>query len=618
MLGLEQPGPAVTAIAPAGSTASADCPGATNSLPLSPGRHKAVAVHSALIPLLTVFWLASTLLRFSVAMFMTSPTILTDELTYWSLARNFHHGLHFFAYNLRFDSPAQLYSIFLSPLFGAVDSSVVYVLVKLASSLMFCSVVFPAYFLARELLAESEALMVALLSLLVPGGIYTATVMAENLYYPMFVLSAWLTYRALCRGRLRDGVFAGTAFAVGYFVKPHLLFLIAGYGVAVALWFFSRLVAAPSVKLGVQDELPGLLRRCVPFVVFAFGLPVRFLETAGYTHSLVVVIFGEGYVGTVQLANHRIPWNSFVTSGTWLLMVLLVSTAWLPVLAMIESVLVWKRFNQAQRWFWVLSACTAAVFLVMITRHNVLNDGILRTHERYIFQLAPLFFTWYFVARRQLPVRWLPITGAVVVLVVSVAIARSSHLLTWNLSSDSPTLSGVFWMHLRYPNSGWIIVAALLGGGLLCLAAPLVTRKPHLFLIAWALFLIGANAGWYGLRLKFVKPEVKRINDVAMYLKTTVPRSDAVGLLEDGADRRVGWYGNFWLSQPFYFYGWKQPGEGFALRVTSASDGTLDFGKERPQFLLASDSIALPYTVVHDFPETHLRLYSVPSATGAK
>ena len=613
MLGLKQPGPAVTAIAPAGSSGSDNCPEAANSQALSPGRPR-----SAIFLLLTVFWLASTLLRFGVAMFMTSPTILTDELTYWSLARNFHHGLHFFAFNVRYDTPAQLYSILLSPLFAAVDSHVVYVLVKLVSSLMFCSVVFPAYFLARELLAENEAMIVAVLSLLVPGGIYSATVMCENLYYPIFVLSAWLAYRVLCRGRLWDGVLAGTAFAVGYFVKPHLLFLIAAYGMAVVLWFCSRVAAASSVRLGMKEELPGLLRRGVPFLLFACAFPVRLFETAGYTHSLIVIVFGEGYAGSVQLGNHRVPLNWFASSGMWLLVAMLVSTAWIPVVAMLQSVLVWKRFDQAQRWFWVLLACIAGVFLVMITRHNVLNDQTLRIHERYVFQLAPLFFTWYFVARKQLPVRWLVVTGAFVVLLVSVALARSSHVLSWNDSSDSPTLSGLFWIHLRFPRHPWIIVVALISGGLLCLLPLLAARKLRLLLLTWALFLICCNAGWYVLQLKFVKPQVKPFSDLASYIKATVPRSEAVGLLEDNADHRIGWYGDFWLSQPFYLYQWKQSGDWFALHVTSGADGLLDFGSERPQLLLASDSIALPYAVVHDFPEMHLRMYRVPSAPGAK
>lgn len=549
-------------------------------------------------------------------MFATSPSIFTDELTYWSLARSFHHGAHFIALNRHVDFPAQLYSILLSPLFGASDSSVVYVLVKLVSCLMFSSVVFPAYFLARELVDHREAMAVAILSLLVPGGIYTATVMAENLYYPAFVLSAWLAYRALYRGTPRDAVWAGVAFAFTYFVKPHVLFLMAAYGLTVAIWFGNRLAQSSSVKLAMRQELPGLLRRAVPFAVFACALPIRYFESIGYAHSLAGLVFGESYLGALRLGEHRIPLGTFLSSGIWLFGVMLIATAWLPVLSVLGSAFQWRRLTEAQRWFWVLTVTASGIFLVMITRHNALNDGILRTHERYVFQLSPLLFAWYFASRKQLLARGLGAVAGVVMVASSIAMARSVNALTWNNASDSPTLSGMFWMHWRYPHRPVIILAGLLCGGLLCLLAMLITRRLAVQVTLWAIFLVGCNAGWYGLRLQFIKPEVQRFNNLAMYLKASVPRTDSVAVLEDQVDARFGWYANFWLSQPFYYDWWKQRQDWFAVPLTGTADGSLDFGAQRPQFLLASDTVTLPYAAVHDFPEVHLRLYRVPAATG--
>ncbi len=610
MLGVKQPGPAVAASAPTNPVASPDDDKTGGSPLLSQDR--LWTNNSALFPLLSAIWLATSLLRFSAAMLMTSPSVLTDELTYWSMARSFHHGLHFLAFNLRADYPSQIYSVLLSPLFSVGDSNVVYALAKLVSSLMFCSVIFPAYFLAREVLDQREAMGVALLSLLIPGGIYTATVMTENLYYPTFVLSAWLAYRALYGGKPRDGVLAGLGFVLAYYVKPHVLFLMAGYGLSVAIWLYSRLTRSYPARSAMKDEFAGLLRRGIPFVVFACGLLIRYFETRSFTHSLAALVFGESYLGIVGLDKHRIPLSSFLLSGTWLLIAMLISTAVLPLLAVFASAFQWKRLGEPQRWFWVLTVCTAGLFLFMITRHNVLNDGILRTHERYVFQLSPLFFTWYFASRKQLSLPWLLPVASIILIVTSVAITHSSNVLTWNNSSDSPTLSGMFWMHIRYPGTPAIIVGLLIGGGLLCLSAPLLSRRPLVIGTIWAIFLVGCNAGWYGLRLKFVQPEVKRFNDLAMYLKAVVPRNDAIGLLEDDTDPRIGWYGNFWLSQPFYFYFWRQHADWFAVPVTRTSDGSLNFDREHPRFLLASDSIALPYSMVHDFPAVKLRMYLVP------
>jgi hypothetical protein len=573
----------------------------------------------AIAPVLTVWWLAIAFLRFGAGMFVTSPSIFGDELTYWSLARSFHHGLHFVAFNQHYDIPTQLYPILLSPLFAAQDSIVIYPLVKLVSSLMFCSVVFPAYFMARELLTQEESIVVAMLSLLIPGGAYTATVMAENLYYPVFILAAWLLYRALYHGRLRDSVLAGLAFAVAYYVKPHVLFMLAAYGFSLLAWLAARILEAPSVKLGTREVFPGLLCRCIPFAIFVCGLGIRFLETAAYNHSLTVVIFGEAYAGVLQLSKHSVPLMAFLASGVWLLVAMTISTAWLPVLAMIGSATLWKRLSDAQRWFWVFSSFTALMFLVMITRHNVLNDDALRTHERYVFQLSPLFFTWYLVCRRLLSWRWLLSLAAATVAAVSVAVARSSNLLSWMDFADSPTLSGMWVFHLRYPHhAAAVIFAFLFAGELLCLATALATRKPRSLLIGWAVFLIACNAGWYDLQITYIKREVKRCNDVAMYLKAVVPVTKSIGLLQDGTDVRYGWYSNFWLSQPLYYFRWKERGDWFEEPVTASSDGALDFKDHRPQLLLASDSIALPYAVFHEFPVLHLRIYHVPALTETK
>lgn len=602
--------------------------GASPAGAIAAGNHRAASpafsvgeqVHDAgsgFFPLLTALWLACTLVRFIAAMFVTSPRIFDDELRYWTLASSFHHGQHFFSYNVYYDIPSQLYSILLSPIFAAGDTNVEYHLAKLLSSLMFCSVVFPAYFLAREFLTRDESLIVAFLSLLIPGGAYSATLMTENLFYPTFILGFWLAYRTLYRGKLKDAVLAGIAFAIAYYVKPHVLFMMMAYGVSLVAWFVSKTMQAPSVKVGVKESSPGLLRRCIPFAVFACGLAIRFLETAGYTHSLIVILFGQSYVGLVQLGRPSVPLGAFLASGAGLLMVMIVSTAWLPVLAMIGTIPLWKRLDEPQRWFWFFSSCTAAVFLVMITRHNVLNDDILRSHERYVFQLSPLFFTWYFVSRKFLSRRWLLPVAVVVVAVISVTVARWTSLLTWDDASDSPTFSGMFSFRLSYHHGAAVIAVFLLLGGLLCLVVSLA-RKPRRLLMGWAIFLIACNLGWYGLQLTFAQREVKRFNDLAMYLKATVPPADSIGILQDNTDVRDGWYPNFWLSQPFYYYGWKQHDYWFTTPVTAASNGSLNFGNQQPHLLLASDSIALPYEVVHDFPGLHLRLYQVAATSETK
>ena len=308
------------------------------------------------------------------------------------------------------------------------------------------------------------------------------------------------------------------------------------------------------------------------------------------------------------------PWGLFAHSATWLILVLAISTALLPLLAVIMGAFQLPRFDEAQRWFWFFLVCVSGVFLFMITRHNVLNDGQLRTHERYVFELSPLLFTWYFASRNQLPRRLLLwITAIIVVGEASVLAYVSPHSLTWNVQCDSPTLSGLFWMLLRSPfhHPRAFILATLLVGGLIYLLGSLSHRRLQILVLCWAAVLIAGNFGWYTLRLKLVAPDVKRFNDIALFVQAEVPRYDPVGFLEDNADQRVGWYGAFWWSGPYYsYYRERQPNtDWFAVPVKSRPDGSLEFGTKPPRVLLVSDSIALPYPMIHYFADAHMRMY---------
>ena len=48
----------------------------------------------------------------------------------------------------------------------------------------------PAYLIARRVVGKWLALLAALLAVAVPSMVYTATVMTENAYYPVFLLAA--------------------------------------------------------------------------------------------------------------------------------------------------------------------------------------------------------------------------------------------------------------------------------------------------------------------------------------------------------------------------------------------------------------------------------------------
>jgi hypothetical protein len=573
-------------------------------------------ISGSVVPVLLAWCFGCAIVRYIAASFVAAPSIFGDELTYWSLARSFHHGMHFVAFNMRYDIPTQIYPIILSPLFSISDSLVTYSLARLLSCVMFCCIVFPAYFMAREFLSRREAMTVAVLSLFIPGGAYTATVLAENLYYPVFIFGVWFCYRTLSRGRRQDAVWTGVIFAAGYFVKPHMLFLMAAYGLALLVWLASEWRTR---RTGIQELLPGFVCRCIPLAMFLITLGIRVVEEFKYNKNPAIILSGEAYAGVTQLASYGVPFKAFLVSGTWLLVVMMISTAWLPVVAMVGTAASWKRFDQAERWFYVMSSLTVLVFLVMITRHNVLNDGHLRTHERYIFQLAPLLFTWYFIARKVLPARRMLAATAAVVALTALAMARFANTaLTLNSFGDSPTFAGLCWIHIRAPRSGYLICALLLVGGALCIVVARSSGNLRRLLAGWAVFLVACNAGWYVLQITTVQKVNKDARKLAMTLKETMPPKASIGVMPDDTAVTSWWLPEFFLNQPVYYYGVGERKFWFAHLITREPDGTFDFGDERPDFLLAAKTLTLPYEQVGEYPAVGLRMYRVPPLTETK
>ena len=127
---------------------------------------------------------------------------------------------------------------------------------------MVSAVAFSAYALARELSDHRDALAVAALAGLAPGGGYSVFIMEENLYYPLFVASCWLCWRVLVNGRARDAAWCALALGLTYFAKPLAVPLVAAYAGVVLLWAAAELRSTEPVR----QRLAALAVRLAPVV----------------------------------------------------------------------------------------------------------------------------------------------------------------------------------------------------------------------------------------------------------------------------------------------------------------------------------------------------------------
>lgn len=141
---------------------------------------------------LTAIVIASFALRAWLARGMLAPFIMVDELIYGELAKSLASTGHFEVRDVPASGYSVLYPALIAPAYALFDSVPdAYAAVKTINSLVMSLAAVPAYLIARRLLPVGFSLAAALLAVAVPSLVYTATVMTENLFYPLFLLCAW-------------------------------------------------------------------------------------------------------------------------------------------------------------------------------------------------------------------------------------------------------------------------------------------------------------------------------------------------------------------------------------------------------------------------------------------
>ena len=123
----------------------------------------------------------------------------------WSTSSSTRSSAKSFAADLALRRPRRrrragygaVYPILIAPAYALFDRIPdAYAAVKTINSLVMSLAAVPAYCIARRVVGKWLALLAAVLAVAVPSMVYTATVMTENAYYPVFLLAALALVRA--------------------------------------------------------------------------------------------------------------------------------------------------------------------------------------------------------------------------------------------------------------------------------------------------------------------------------------------------------------------------------------------------------------------------------------
>ncbi len=177
---------------------------------------------------LVLLYLGLVLLKVALALFIVTPTIYGDEYVYAKLARSIATTASYTIHEMPTNTYPPLYSIALAPAYIAQDMDIIYVLMKLINALLSTVIIIPAYLLAKEIIAPRESIKVAALVGLLPGAFaFTPYIMAENLFYPVFLTAIYFLYKAQKERETKQYIYAGITMGLAVLTKLIGIVLLA-------------------------------------------------------------------------------------------------------------------------------------------------------------------------------------------------------------------------------------------------------------------------------------------------------------------------------------------------------------------------------------------------------
>jgi len=420
-------------------------------------------------------WLAgivtvSTIVRYVLGRGTPAPWIMVDELIYSELAKSLAESGRFLVRGEPTAAYGIVYPALIAPAWAIFESvPQAYAAAKAINSLVMSLAAVPAYFLARRVLAEPLALVAAALTVAVPSMVYTATLMTENAFYPLFLAAALAMVLWLERPTpLRTGVVLAASL-VAYLTRQQALALLPA------------LLTAPLLVAG---------RAAFRRYVLVYGL-----AAAGVAGVLVVqVARGRsplGIFGAYEVAGRAD--YSVTEVGKWFAYhvgELSLALGVIPFAALILLALMPRRLTERDRIF--VAAAVSLSFWLVLEVAVFASEQTFRVEERNMFHVGPLFFIALLVwiergLPRPQPATWIAASVAAGITLV----VPYDDFIGLNAVSDTIALLPLGWLveqGLALANV-WLVVLA--GAALAGLAFVFVPRRyalvlPGLILVYFA------------------------------------------------------------------------------------------------------------------------------------
>jgi hypothetical protein len=393
--------------------------------------------------------------RYFAAVARLTPYYLPDEYIYPSLARSLAEtgrplirgaGVHF---------PALLDPIVTAPVWLVTSDPVTaFRLTQGIHAVFFSLAAIPAYLLCRRLgLARWLGIAVAALTVAVPDGVYSSTMLADPLAYPL-VLSA---------------VYAGICVVTEPTLRAQLAFTVFS-----ALSVFARVqyVIVPIAVLAAElvadrFNVARAVRRVWLALVLLIAPPALLLATLG----------SERVFGVYANGDHAVHLGSILRWVGREAMLLTYSSGWVIVPGALAGVALalFRSRTRAELAFAVTSVLLAGGLLLEAAQ--IADTDSQRFQERYLFTLVPLLAVAFgLYVKRGLPGR-IPVGLLSAGLLLLAARVPLSGYATAHNKDDSPTLWAVLRLEGLTSVGNGSLAIALVAAVLSILGALIAFRK---------------------------------------------------------------------------------------------------------------------------------------------
>ncbi|HET8528157.1 MAG TPA: glycosyltransferase [Gaiellaceae bacterium] len=388
----------------------------------------------------------------TLALRVKSPWIMVDELVYSDTARSVADGAGFTIHGVS-AGYGYVYPALLAIPYAAVDRVAdVYQLARVLNALLMCSVVLPTYLLARRVVRPPAALAVAALAVALPPMVYVASLMTENVFYPLFMWVAYALVLALERPTLRRQVVVLALCLLAFLTRAQAIVLVV------------TVLTAPLALAWIERGRPRSLRAWKPLyaLVVLAGILVVVWEVAR-GRSVFAALGGYSVTGSTSY--------SFWPALKWIVLHLSGLDLALWVIPAAATIVVVASARHLDRPLRVFAAATVSLTVWLVLEVAVFASHFSnRIEERNLFYLAPLFLIALFAWIERGQPR--PPRATVAAAVVCVALAGAipfADLLNENSQSDTPFLQP--WWYLGQSWTGKATVSVVASVTALALAA---------------------------------------------------------------------------------------------------------------------------------------------------